>query len=290
MSRMHGLRALCTAEFKAAQLCLGLTVAMQLAAAGVGVVTATVPGFAGWGAMALVALASVVAGLRSRGEKHAARGNDMLRQLDLEDGLGRPVSPEVVADLRVSAAWYVDRASKRAVPTRYFESTNKASARRLVENVRESAWWTKHLAGDMSRIARWFSASLFVVVVLILIAVTQSVITPGDTWPAWIAALTLFLIGQGPWQVATRYADYSTRAERIQKEAGRLLREGAVTELEAMDLVAEYHLIRQASPIIPTAWHQLRQRALNQEWNEVATRLAGTPVLEGPGATRIDPG
>jgi hypothetical protein len=232
-----------------------------------GGVSAARPAWADRAGLALVLLAIVAALARIAGSRFVEAANDIRRRLDLEEGLGRRVDPIVAIDLVDDAPGWIRRRAMVGDEEPYFESSAPPSARRLVENVRESSWWTKRLAGDMVWFAAALTVSFGIVVVLMLMAALQGTMdaATAKSLAPWMQAAIVFLVAQGPVQAWRGYASLRGGAGKAQDRAGELLK-GQPTEAEAVELAADYHLIRRTAPVIPTLWYNWRRADLNTRW------------------------
>jgi hypothetical protein len=148
----------------------------------------------------------------------------------------------------------------------------------MLENLRESAWWTKRLAGDMAKVTGLFAAALNVVAVLALLLTVTSVVEPSaiSTSSNWISAAILFVIAQGPHHAHARYAQLRDRARSVEDATDHLLASANPSEAEAMLVAADYHLARQGAPVIPTLWYEYRRPELNRLWDSVQAQCAIT--------------
>jgi hypothetical protein len=262
------LRDLSRMQFSVAQWCLAAALIADIAALVVGVVGATSPAWVGWATLGLVVLALVAAQARAIGDRYSGRANEILRRLDLHEGLGRPIDPIIAADLVDDTPPFVQRWTRWREEDPYFGSTQPLSPRRLVENVRESSWWSKRLAGDMASAAWMLGAALAVLGILTLVAATNGLMSEDAVQSSapWLSGGILLLISQSPLQARRRYLELRDGVERIQERAHSLLQSRQVNEIEALEIAADYHLVRQCAPVIPTAWYNHRRDTLNNLW------------------------
>lgn len=268
MTALPTLRALSRMQFSVAQWCLAAALFADVAALVVGVVGATSPARAGWATLGLVVLAFVAAQARAIGDRYSGRANEILHRLDLQEGLGRPMEPIIIADLIDDTPPFVQRWAMRGEDDPYFGSTQPISPQRLVENVRESSWWSKRLAGDMASAASVLGAALAVVGILTLLAAVGGLMSEDAARNSapWLSGGILLLISQSPLQARRRYVELRDGAARIQERAHGLLQSGPVNETNALEIASDYHLVRQCAPVIPTAWYNRRRDTLNNLW------------------------
>lgn len=210
-----------------------------------------------------------------------ARWNDqadgLLRLLDIADGLGIPITARERADALADVSDNAIRlAGFRPVPKEYFASQTPPSPRRLVENTRESAWWSTRIGKSAETMQKlWVSVfGILGVIVLGVSALRPAVpdqgITGFLTTPAFVIAVLLFLFTSGPFKRIGEYRAFHEAAKDVDARAERLLDATEITEAKARQLAAEYHLARKGSPLLPGFLWSLRQRKLNRLWSDVA--------------------
>ncbi len=100
----------------------------------------------------------------------------LLRKLDLKDSFGWELSKAEMSDLLAD----VPRKLAGVLPVEglgeeYFASNRPAGARRSMENLEESAWWSKHLSKRMSLYCLVIALILFCVPTLVLLVVIKAI-------------------------------------------------------------------------------------------------------------------
>ncbi len=200
------------------------------------------------------------------------------RKLDLQDGFGWPMPATERSDFLVRCSPSVKRRARtRPVGEAYFASTEPPGPRRALKNVSESAWWTKHLAGNMTIIC---STTVIVGVIVsfgILIMAIQA--TGTHTTQVSVArivtSILMLLLSMGIIKLAISYSSLGKNSARSEAAAERAL-ETTPDELGAFKVVSDYHLSRAVGPIIPTWIWRLRQKNLNQTWKELRNGSVAT--------------
>lgn len=283
MTPQSSLRALSRTQFTIAQGCLATAYTAEFLAALVGVIGCTVPSWGASSALVLAVLALVGTWVRGLSSRFADSAHDILRRLDLQDALGRPINPAIVADLIDDVPDLVQRLALRSQSAPYFGSVSQPGPRRLLENLRESSWWTKRLAGDMAKVTNGFTVVLTGVGMLTLLAAVNGIRGPGALQgaSAWISAVILFAIAQGPHHASGRYGQLRDSAAAVQQRAEHLLGRSAPDEMDALQVAADYHLARQRAPVIPTLWYERRRPALNKLWDSVQGKVTLSTTREG---------
>lgn len=283
MTPMPSLRTLSRTQFSIAQWCLGSALIADVLAAVAGVVGTSLPRLSGQATITLAVLALIAAWVRRQSVRFADSAHDILRRLDLQDSLGRPIDPRTRADLIDEVPRLVQRLATRRNVQPYFGSSQQPGVRRLLENLRESAWWTKRLAGDMANTAGVFAAVLNGIAALTIVVAATGLIGSAAMSSAshWVSAVILFVIAQGPHHARARYAQLRDRARTVEEASDRLLASATPTESDALLVAADYHLARQGAPVIPTLWYEYRRPELNRLWDSVRAPTALTPVQGG---------
>jgi hypothetical protein len=149
-----------------------------------------------------------------------------------------------------------------------YSSAKGPGAARVLENLSESAWYTKHLASWCASLLRAvFLGSVGIAAALLLLSATSLSGTPVGLGAArFVAATLIFLISVGTLRSWLAYAAISQKAGGIDGEACRLLDAQTFDSFEAQRLLAEYQLARASGPLVPTWVWKLRRGTLNNNW------------------------
>lgn len=224
----------------------------------------------------LAALALLSEAFSYRSDSVRGQAQALRRKLDLKDGLGWELSNAELSDLIVRCPASVKEKTRiGSSGGAYFASEELPGPRRAMENVSESAWWSKHLSEKMFMLCLMALVVSTVGVVFALVVAIQAASGPAPldmlSNVARVAtAILMFLISLGVFKLATGYFGLSKKAARVEESAERLLKSGATIELaDALSLVGEYHVARACAPIIPTWVWKLNQHELNGVWREL---------------------
>lgn len=214
-------------------------------------------------------LALVVAWLSSQASKFKGMAETAKRQHEYLVGFGIAPSRGQLADLRISLpnglSEETDKLLRQGIT--YFSGKPPGSIR-VLENLSESAWFSKHLAQWCGLLLRAvFVGSLIVAVSLLLLSATTLAGTPvGFAAAKCVAATLLFLISIGTLRSWMAYCRLSEKARDTDAEATRLLATGTPDSFEVQRLFAEYQLARASAPLIPTWVWRIRRDILNRNW------------------------
>ncbi len=195
----------------------------------------------------------------------------LLRKLDLKDSFGWGLSRAEISDLLAELPRRVAKALPlESLGEEYFASGQPEGALRSMENLEESAWWSKHLSRCLSTYCFYCAALLVCVPVLVVLVSAQAVddaSTLSRLAQVVVSLLTLVftldVIG-----VALSYWSFRGQAERAEGRARDLVSGGSVDEVTAIKTIQEYHVARAAAPMIPTFVWELHRERLNELWDE----------------------
>jgi hypothetical protein len=223
---------------------------------------------------------AVIAGLFTfLGEAASIRSNDkksiaerLLRKLDLNESFGWPISQLEIADAVVSLSkkQHSKFENSRSTAT-YFASSTTLGWRRAMENLQESAWWSKHLSGSVATYMAWTAVILSAVSVVFLICFSLSIPTAetATTVNRIVISVLLLMVSLGLIPLARNYRAFSQRSDTSEKAATELLRSGEDETTSAIKAWNEYHLARATAPLIPSWLWKWKEQNLNKAWNEL---------------------
>jgi hypothetical protein len=190
------------------------------------------------------------------------------RKFEMHNGLGWPITSKELSDLLAAVSKDVREKAKQPLSQNYFSSKEPQSPRRLLQNLEESAWWTKHLAGSMARITATICAVVFAMAAIAMIIALQS--APTQTTAESVAKITItvivFIFSGGYFRLAFEYYRFSGESEKIEERAHAFSEQQDIVEVEAIKLLHDYQITRAGSPVIPTWLWRIRQKGLNESW------------------------
>jgi hypothetical protein len=194
-------------------------------------------------------------------------GEDVKRRADFYDSFGWKPSASERAELELIMASSVD-----VIDAPYFSSQTSPGPERALENLRESSWWTGHLAVSSFR---WTLVPVIALasVLFVLLHVTNASVAPLDTRLAISRAVMsalLVALTVGAVRSVYGFSSLAERARQIEAAAEQAMKSG-VDEVTALRLWSDYHVYRAQSPLIPESLWRLRRKALKRAW---AVRMA----------------
>lgn len=205
-----------------------------------------------------------------RSDKIKRTADSLLGKLDLADSFGWELSGKEVSDLLVQTPKSIkSNLNSHELQSTYFASRETIGAQRAIENIQESAWWSKHLARRVG-LVYLIVASIIVFISIALLIISIETIKDFNQLSNMGRAITsviVFIFSVGFFRIAENYYDFSQNAERAEVCALHLL-SSKVDEAHAIKLVYEYQLIRSATPLLPTWIWKLMQKELNLLWKD----------------------
>jgi hypothetical protein len=214
-------------------------------------------------------LALVSAWLIAQANRYKGIAEALKRQHEYVAGFGQAPCRRLLADLKMELphdlSSRLDEVLREGIT---YASKKPFGAARVVENLAESAWFSRHMARYCVLALRAvFILTLVVAVVLLLLCAISLGGTPVGVGAAkCVSATFLFLISVGTLRFWLSYDAFSRKSEQTEVEASRLQSAGEPDLREAQRLLAEYQLARAAAPLIPTWMWLLFRKRLNNNW------------------------
>jgi hypothetical protein len=193
------------------------------------------------------------------------------RKLDARESFGWSISNAELSDLYIKTPNSLHKLAPRETQgENYFASQLPVGEKRALENIQESAWWSKHLSGKMFQYCLIISLFILAIILATLIVCIQT----SSSKDALIniarivtSTLMLFFI-LGLFRRIIGYYQFSQKAAEIESKIEILLNTQNITESDAIKIMHEYQLARSSSPLIPSfIWKQMRGK-LNIMWTK----------------------
>jgi hypothetical protein len=205
-----------------------------------------------------------------RSDKLKGTAEELLRKLDFRDSLGWEISKVELSDvLARTPARLRARITAEDLRGSYFASGDELGPRRAVQNIQESAWWSKHLSEAMGRYLFIFTVASSVGSLFILL-VSVGTVKSFDVLSGIgrvVTAVLMLILSLGSIRLTLGYYDFSRKAQRVEERAAELLRYGS-NEIEVVKLYNEYHLGRAVAPLIPDRIWKWNEKHLNELWKD----------------------
>lgn len=200
------------------------------------------------------------------------RCESLLRKLDLCRSFDMPISS---ADKRDIVAYLPKSLRKRfsdsELPDTYFTSSEPSGSRKAIENLVESAWYSKQQANMMAGVC------IILTVIVIGIALGALIVTSNEVQSAAtraniskvVTSWLLLVFSLGMFKHGWAYYKFAERSGHTFTTGEHLLR-GQIAEADAVKQWYEYQIGRASSPLLPQWLWKLRQDALNDAWEHVS--------------------
>jgi len=193
----------------------------------------------------------------------------LLRKLDARKLLGWAITPEEVRDLIKTTPQKLCKLLQ-ATEEEYFASKQPVGAKRTIEGIQESAWWSKELAGTMAIICAVVT-SLLVVASLGLLWVSLNTVQGPDAVSSiskLVSSVLTVIFSLGLLNLAIDYRKFSVASDKVECLAAEMIKSKVDDEAQAVKLMNQYHLARASAPPVPSWLWRLRNQDLNTLWEQ----------------------
>lgn len=265
----HDPRNLVKVIFDGAKLWWIAGLASKIVAAVLGIVAVLLNLTSAAFPIALAALAIASEFFQWRSDALKGRAEGLKRKIEYQDAFGWQISRIDYSDHLANLSGKQRNAVAQSVKENYFASRQPKGPVRAMENLQESSWWSKHLAGTMEvvcgvTIAFLLLGSIFGFNLSIStikdFTTLQSVSRVVTSVLALIASLGLIRLLSG-------YYAFARRSELIEQAVAVLLKDANVDQVSALRQLHEYQIARASAPLIPDVVWKTRRATLNNLWN-----------------------
>jgi len=189
---------------------------------------------------------------------------------ELQDGLGISPDRQALANCSVPKWWFWKPSfDPKVLKGLVFASAASPSARRTLENLRESAWFTQHLAAISVKETFFYGIGLLLIPVVAVFAWPHF----GDMESTKQATLVSSSIVLGVFSlgVARRFFGLQAlekAAENAVGRAERLLADTPNSTELALGALVEYQVARSCSPPLLTGTWKRHEKSLNRKYSQ----------------------
>jgi hypothetical protein len=200
------------------------------------------------------------------------RCESLLRKLDLCRSFDMAISS---ADKRDIASYLPKPLRKRfsdsELPDTYFTSSGPPGPRKAIENLVESAWYTRQQANMMVGVCIVLTVVVVGVALAALIFASNGVqsVATRTMISKVVTSWLLLIFSLGMFKHGWAYYKLAERSDRTYHAGEHLLR-GEVTEADAVKQWYEYQIGRASSPLLPDWLWKLKQDDLNDSWQRAS--------------------
>ena len=226
------------------------------------------PAIAPFVPFAVFALTAFAEALTWRSDRIKSLAERALRLLEVQNGLGIEPPPGDLADIAAEAPTKIREAAKKAGGDSYYAAAAERGPIRLLQNVQESAWWTKHVANSMFKITLCTMIFLATVSLAFLItSINLAVSAQSLTVLARVVSAALMLVfSLGLFRMTIGYNILVERARTAESRAAAAETAEGTDTVTALRIVHDYQLSRAGAPVIPDWIYRVRTAALNEIW------------------------
>lgn len=218
----------------------------------------------------VLAVLSEVLQLRSDGIK--SRAEALLRTLDICRSFGRQISEADKRDIVVNIPRaFRKRFTGKHVPDSYFASAQVEGPQKAIENLLESAWYTRWQAGTMAVVYILLIIGLLTLSIAALLVALREIGNPQlkDQVVRVVTAWLLLIVSLSMLKSAWSYFKMYQRCQKTEIVCDHLLRSN-ITEADALKQWYEYEMVRSSSPLLPQwLWRTMRP-SLDDAWRRTS--------------------
>jgi len=261
-----------------AKLWWNVSVALQVAIILLSAYTTLTNNFTTETALFVIPIMSICSPLmRWRADLLKGEYQSLLRKFEFYDGLGWAILP------REKSEWLLTLSEKQKqqvtatdrMPVHYFASNKPFSAERLLENLEESTWWSKHISKYAAIVFGVFTVFVLLASFTVLLLAVQGAL--GQTSLTSIAKVIVSVIAAlfsiGFIRMTVEYNLFSQTSAKFEEKSCQILDLGKpVDQEEATKLLHEYQITRSGAPMLPSWAWKMNEKRLNPIWAEQRLR------------------
>jgi len=201
-----------------------------------------------------------------------------LRKLDAYESFGWPIEMAEMSDVLARTPKSIKKVISGKEPSYpYFSNQEVEGPQKALENVRESAWWSKHLAERTGHL--YLATTVFIVLgSVVVLAVSIETIrnfTVLVNVARVVTSVIMLLFSLRLIRLTSDYYSFSRKAHIIETRAEEFLQR-KIDKVHAIKLMYEYQLARAAAPLIPTWIWKSMNTELNELWDLYRARTNGS--------------
>lgn len=203
-------------------------------------------------------------------DKTKSVANSILSSFEMREGLGWKISSKEVSDWLADLPPRIRRRVASPSVHRYFASQLAPSYRKTLENLAESAWYTKHQAHRAGVIVIVLAVIILLASAFSLALIFQSLSTETHREAIAKAAITVisFLFAGGYVLRGIDYLLYSQSVDRIEEKSVLLCKQEEPEMADVIKLLRDYQVIRATAPLLPSWLWKTMESRLNAAWEE----------------------
>jgi succinate dehydrogenase hydrophobic anchor subunit len=269
---MLDLRTLNQAQFLSAKRFWSAAIVTKITIFGLGIWAIFLASPPAYLPQILLFLAVVSELLQIHSDEVKSQAEALLRTLDICRSFGRQISEADKRDIVANVPRAIrKRFAGKQLPDLYFASTQSEGPKRAVENLIESAWYTRRQTGAIAALY------LFMIIGLLTLSIIALIITIRETnnlqfeeqiirvVTAWLLLIVSLNMLKSVWSYFKMYQ----RCQKTELICNHLLL-SQVTEADALKQWYEYQMARASSPLLPNWLWRLMGPSLDDAWQRTS--------------------
>ncbi len=197
-------------------------------------------------------------------------GEWALRQFEMWNGIGWAVDKKTLSDVLLNVPKSVLATFDDEDDHKYFDSKKDASAKRLVDNIMQSAFYSKHQLFLIAKVIFALSAAILIFTVFTAIIAIQTQ-SGGQNLSFVLLTAIQFVVATGYLRMGINYWQFANDAKDIENRACALADKRTVKDIDAIRLAHDYQIARSNSPLIPGWVWNFKEHDLNELWKKHRT-------------------
>ena len=215
---------------------------------------------------AIIAILLSIIGKMLRWKSDSIRGSaDLLhRANELSTGIGHPVDPTMIANIRSRYHRFIDKAREmEKEQDDYYEERGTPSPRLLLAHLRESAWWTTQLAATAKKV---IYTGTFIVLLPVFISI---ILADSMLVRVYVFAISVIILID-MFYLGIRFGKLETDCHDAFKYLNDLVNKSNLTDREAVICATSYQIVRSTGPLVPDWLRKYRRNQLQAAWKPLS--------------------
>lgn len=209
-----------------------------------------------------------------RSDSFKGLAQSLQRKVDFRNSFGWEISGAEMSDLLMDTPANIWRPiPPPGAKDDYFASQEAPGATRAIENLQESAWWSKYIAKRMGHICLGATITL-VAFSLATLLMSIDAVEDRDVLSSIgrvVTSVLMLVFSLGLVRLTIGYYTFSRKAAQSEQRTASLFSSGC-DEVEAIKAWHEYQTARSAAPLLPSWVWKLMNKDLNLLWTEYRRR------------------
>lgn len=209
-----------------------------------------------------------------RSDVFKGSAQSLQRKVDFRNSFGWEISGAEMSDLLMDTPAKI----RRKIPPlstkdEYFASQEPPGATRAIENLQESAWWSKYIAKRMGHLCLGATIMLVALSVITLVVSIDAVASRDvlSSIGRVVTSVLMLIFSVGLIRLAIGYYGFSGKAAQSVERTAILFNSGC-DQVEAIKAWHEYQTARAAAPLLPSWLWKLMNKDLNLMWGDYRKR------------------